>query len=87
MEKMTKDVPVRDVCVDEIWSYVKCHDRWKQHKGITDETVGSKWTYIALESNSKVVLAWHVGERDENDTIQFAEKLSNATSGEFQVFG
>jgi len=85
MEKMIKDVHVKDVCVDEIWSYVKCHDRLKARKNITDETVGSKWTYIALESNTKVVLAWHLGERDENDTIQFAEKLSNATGGEFQV--
>ncbi len=32
-----------------------------------------------------MVLAFHVGERDEGDTIQFAEKLSNATSGEFQI--
>jgi len=85
MEKMIKGVHVKDVCVDEVWSYVKCHDRWKTRKGITDETAGSKWTYIALESNSKVVLAFHVGEREESDTIQFAEKLSNATSGEFQI--
>ncbi len=85
MEKMIKDVPVSNVCVDEVWSYVKCHDRWKTRKGITDETAGSKWTYIALESTTKVVLAFHVGERDESDTIQFAEKLSNATSGEFQI--
>jgi IS1 family transposase len=85
MERMIKDIPVRDVCVDEVWSYVKCHDRWKERRGIADPTVGSKWTYIALESTSKVVLAFHVGERDESDTIQFAEKLSNATSGEFQI--
>ncbi len=85
MEKMIKDVPVKDVCVDEVWSYCKMHYRVKERKGITDETAGSKWTYIALESNSKVVLAFHVGERDESDMIQFAEKLSNATSGEFQV--
>lgn len=85
MEKMIKGVQVKDVCIDEIWSYVKCHDRWKSRKNITDETAGSKWTYIALESNTKVVLAYHVGERDESDTIQFAEKLREATSGEFQV--
>jgi IS1 family transposase len=32
-----------------------------------------------------VVLAWHLGERDEADTIEFAEKLSHATSGEYQI--
>jgi hypothetical protein len=85
MEKMIHGVRVSDVCVDEIWSYVNCHDRWRDRKGINDPDAGSKWTYIALESNSKVVLAWHLGERDETDTIQFAEKLSAATSGEFQI--
>ena len=85
MEKMIKDIPVRDVSIDEVWSYVKCHDRIKDRKGVTDETIGSKWTYIALERNSKVVLAWHLGERDEANTIQFAEKLSEATSGQFQI--
>jgi transposase-like protein/IS1 family transposase len=85
MEKMVKDIPVRDVAIDEVWSYVKCHDRVKDRKGITDEATGSKWTYIALERNSKVVLAWHLGERDEDNTIQFAEKVNAATSGEFQI--
>src|SRR6266568_243622 len=85
MEKMIKDVPVRDVAVDEVWSYCKMHDRVKERKGIKDATVGSQWTYIALERNSKVVLAWHLGERDETNTIQFAEKLSSATSGEYQI--
>jgi IS1 family transposase len=85
MEKIIKDVPVSDVAIDEVWSYVGCHDRHKQHKGITDATFGSKWAYIAIERNSKVVLSWHLGERDEQDTITFCEKLSNATSGEFQV--
>lgn len=69
MEKIIKDVPVRDVCVDEVWSYVKCHDRWKERKGITDETAGSKWTYIALESNSKVVLPRWRARRNRYDSV------------------
>src|SRR5439155_16984706 len=71
MEKMIKGVQVKDVCIDEVWSYVKYHDRIKERKSTKDETAGSKWTYIALERNSKVVLAWHLGERDETNTIQF----------------
>jgi len=31
------------------------------------------------------VLACHLGERDETNTIQFAEKLNSAASGEYQV--
>jgi IS1 family transposase len=85
MEKMVKDIQVDHVAIDEVWSYVKCHDRHKERMGIKDDTAGSKWTYIALETTLKVVLAWHVGERDETNTIQFAEKLSASTSGEYQI--
>lgn len=85
MEKLIKDIPVRDVAIDETWGFVACHDRVLQRKGIVDNTKGSKWCYVALERNSKVVLSWHLGERTEQDTIEFCEKLSAATSGGFQV--
>jgi transposase-like protein/IS1 family transposase len=85
MEKLIKDVPVRDVAIDEVWQFVGCHDRVLQRRGIMDETKGSKWAYVAIERNSKVVLSWHLGERNEQDTIIFCEKLSYATSGKYQV--
>ena len=85
MEKLIKDVPVRDVAIDEVWQFVGCHDRVLQRKGIMSETKGGEWAYIAIERNSKVVLSWHLGERNEQDTIIFCEKLSNATSGKYQV--
>jgi IS1 family transposase/transposase-like protein len=85
MEDRIKDIAVRDVACDEIWSYVWCHDKHKARNGIMDEKKGSKWCFIALERNTKMVLAWHLGERDDENTMEFTEKLSNATSGEFQV--
>src|SRR5437764_8108974 len=60
LEDRIKDIPVRDVACDELWSYVGCHDRHKDRKGITDETKGSKWCFVALERNTKMVLAWHL---------------------------
>jgi hypothetical protein len=38
-----------------------------------------------LKAIQKWFLRFTLGEREESDTIQFAEKLSNATSGEFQI--
>lgn len=85
LERRVKDVAVKDVAIDELWSYVGAHDAHLRRKGIKDPKQGSKWCYIALERNTKMVLAWHLGERNEKDTIEFTEKLSSATSGEFQV--
>jgi IS1 family transposase len=40
---------------------------------------------VAIERNTKLVLAWHLGQRDMADTEVFIEKLERATSGHFQL--
>ena len=42
-------------------------------------------TRLAIERNTKLVLAWHLGRRTERDTIAFTEKIAAATQGNFQV--
>jgi IS1 family transposase len=36
-------------------------------------------TFIAIERDTKLVLAWHLGKRDTPNTIEFARKLRAAT--------
>jgi IS1 family transposase len=38
-----------------------------------------------MERETKLLLAYHVGRRDPQDTAWFAEKLRKATSGRFQL--
>ena len=42
-------------------------------------------TVIGVESNTKLVLAYHIGGRDENSCKQFLKNLNYATSGRFQL--
>ena len=46
---------------------------------------GDAYTFTAVERETKLVLAWHVGTRTPEDTAYFADKLAIATSGKFQV--
>jgi len=55
------------------------------HKGITDPHVGDAYTFVGIERNTKLILAWHLGERGIQDTETFTEKLHEATSGHFQL--
>jgi hypothetical protein len=57
----------------------------KIHKGIDDPMVGDQFTFVGIERNTKPVLAWHLGERSIINTEAFAEKISYATSGRFQL--
>jgi transposase-like protein/IS1 family transposase len=80
-----KGIAVKDVEADEIWGFVKFKNRHKLHKKITDPHVGDAYTFVGIERNTKLVLAWHLGERGMEDTEAFTEKLNDATSGRFQL--
>ena len=85
MKRKINGVAVRDVEADEIWGFVGCKNRHKLHKQITDSKVGDAYTFVGIERNTKLILAWHLGERGIQDTEAFTEKLHEATSGHFQL--
>lgn len=77
-------VKVTDVQADEIWGFVYCKEKTKNWLGFGDE-VGDAYCFVAIERNTKLVLAWHLGHRTTEDTETFIEKLRRATKGPFQL--
>jgi IS1 family transposase len=89
-----KGVAIRDVQADEMWGFVGMKEKTKKRKQVIskifdvlgpDDSLGDAYTFVAIERNTKLVLAWHLGRRTSGDTEQFTEKLYNATSGRFQL--
>ncbi len=86
MSDKIRGLKVQHVQADELWGFIKCKDRTKHTKNIEDDSVGSCYTYVGMENNSKLVLCYHLGwHREQPHTVAFIEKLSAATSGEFQL--
>jgi transposase-like protein/IS1 family transposase len=85
MAERIKGIAVKDVEADELWGFCKMKNRHKLFKGITDPHVGDAYTFVGIERNTKLILAWHLGERGMEDTEAFTEKLNEATSGRFQL--
>ncbi len=85
MKNRIKGVAVRDVEADEIWAFCKMKKMTKLYKEVTDPKVGDAYTFVGIERNTKLILAWHLGDRDTPNTEAFTEKLSRATSGFFQL--
>jgi transposase-like protein/IS1 family transposase len=79
-----KDVPVADVQVDEAWQFIYCKAKTAK-VGDFDADAGDSYLYTAIERNSKLMLAWHLGKRDQWNTDTFCQKLANATAGRFQL--
>ena len=74
----------KNVQVDEVWGFVGCKDKTRQRLGRKDEC-GDAYCFLAIERDTKLLLSWHVGKRDINDTRWFADKFRRATAGRFQV--
>src|SRR2546426_8694945 len=75
----------RGVGAEEFGGFVNFKNRHKLHKQITDPKVGDAYTWVGIERNTKLVLAWHLGQRDMTDCETFTEKLDRATQGHFQL--
>jgi IS1 family transposase len=84
MESVIKQIHVDDVEVDEIWGFVGCKEKTRIQNGY-DEMYGDAWCFLAVERNTKLILAWHMGKRTGEDTYAFADKLARATAGRFQL--
>jgi transposase-like protein/IS1 family transposase len=80
MERTLQNVPVRDLELDECWSYVLKKEGHKLPHEVNDETIGDQYVYIGLERNSKLIIAWHLGKRDRENTSLFISKVRSATA-------
>ena len=79
-ENLVKNVKVADVQADEIWAFIGMKQKTANNNGFgDDDKLGSAYTFTAIESNSKLIVAWHLGKRTEQDTLIFLEKLYAAT--------
>lgn len=87
-EKHIRNVKVSDVQADEIWGFVQMKDKTRKRLEKEDENIGNAYTWIAMENNSKLIIAWHLGKRESKDAEIFLEKIYKAvkgTSNRFQM--
>lgn len=85
MRERIKGIAVKDVEADELWGFCKMKNRAKLYRKLDSLEVGDAYTYVGIERNTKLILAWHLGQRDMVNTEAFTEKLDYATSGRFQL--
>lgn len=73
-----RDLQVKDVQVDELWSYVYCKERTRQKLSLPLATFGDQYCFVGMEQHTKLILAWHVGNREMSQCRLFLEKLARA---------
>ena len=85
LDAKVKNVEAKDVQVDEIWSFVGMKEKTRVARCYGPE-FGDSWTWIAIERETKLILAHQVGNRDSDTCWAFLLKLKAAIGkGRFQL--
>jgi IS1 family transposase len=84
-DQVLRDLPCKVVEADEIWSY--CYAKQKNvpedFKGTPG--YGDVWTFTALCADTKLVPAWLVGERTNDDAYVFLCDLAGRMANRIQL--
>lgn len=84
MAEKVRNVPVRDVEADEVWSFIGKKE--KRVRPEDDQNLGDCYTFVAIERHTKLVLNIAMGKREQSTTDVFIEGLRHATaSTPFQI--
>ena len=78
MADKIRNVPVRDLELDELWSY--CGKKQKRIRPADDQNLGDCYVFVAIERHSKLVLNIAMGKRDQATTDIFVEGIRHATA-------
>jgi IS1 family transposase len=83
MDTRMRDLQVKHLQIDEIWTYVQ---KKKRHVRAGDSPeVGDAWVFVGIDADTKLVPAFHVGKRHREDTREFLWNLYNRIRGKTQI--
>ena len=74
LDEMMRCLTCPRLQLDEIWAYVGMKQATARRLNKTDE-FGDLYTFVAIDADSKLVPAWHVGRRTWDETVVFVEDL------------
>ena len=70
-----RKVNARRVQCDEIWSFCYAKGKNVRTARAAPEGAGDVWTWTAIDSDSKLILSWEVGDRTGETAIGFMDDL------------
>ena len=74
-DQVVDDVAVRRVECDEIWSFCYAKQRTVNQSPMISEGAGDVWTWTAVDADTKLVIAYRVGDRSVDTGLSFLEDL------------
>jgi IS1 family transposase len=84
-DEHVRSIGATHVQCDEIWSFVHAKQRNVPEEKRGQFGFGDVWTWTAIDADSKLMIAWHVGTRDADAAYKFLRDLSSRVAGQIQL--
>ncbi len=84
-DETVRNVNANRVQCDEIWSFCYAKDKNVKTAKAAPEGAGDVWTWTAIESDSKMILAYEVGDRSGATAIEFMDDLRARLANRVQL--
>jgi IS1 family transposase len=85
MDEKMRNLPCKLIQVDEVWGYVGMKQKTAFRKQRRKRGVGDVWTWVALDSETKLVPTFAVGDRTSYMADRFMEDLAARLSHRVQI--
>src|SRR3990172_6137228 len=84
-DKMLRNLPCSRLQCDEAWCFCYAKD-----KNVPDEMrgmpgVGSIWTWVVLDADSKLIVSWRLGARDAANAHAFMQDVQERLANRVQL--
>jgi IS1 family transposase len=84
-DKMFRNLNCKRIQCDEIWSFVYAKDKNLPEEMKGQNGLGSVWTWVALDPETKLVPCWFVGTRDAGAAYHFMHDLAGRLANRVQL--
>ena len=70
-----RNVEATHIQCDEIWSFCYCKQKTVEKQNVFQDGAGDVWTWTALERDTKLIVAYEVGDRSAVTAMEFIANL------------
>jgi IS1 family transposase len=84
-DKTLRNIASRRIQLDEIWAFCYAKQKNVETAKSAPATAGDMWTWTALDADSKLMVAWMVGDRSGETANAFVADLAGRLANRVQI--
>lgn len=84
-DQYVRNLKSKRVQCDEIWSFCHCKERNVASAKAAPDEAGDLWTWTALDSDTKLIVSWGVGDRTADVARAFMDDVASRLSSRVQL--